>query len=180
MVIIYTSSRRAVLRRFAALLIAPQRFVCYIASPRSASRRSAPLLPAELLKATQRFVCYNASPRGSALCSVTRHNSTPLLAIQLNDLFVTTQRTALRSAHHLYAAPRVASPRDATQLKDLFVTSPRGSASRSAPRLPAAHRASTQRFVCYKATQRSPMQLVWPRRAAAHCLSPQLNELKLN
>ena len=65
---------------------------------------------------------------------------------------------------------------------DLFVatlhSSPRrSSALCSALRRNTPHRNSTQRFVCYIAPQLNSMQLVWPRRAAAHCISPQLNDL---
>ena len=205
MVIIYTSSRRAVLRRFAALLIAPQRFVFYITtcrcatplrephcsaihrndllcttqrtplltallcivSPRSASRRSAPLLPAELLKATQRFVCYVAPCRSSALCSVTRHNSTPLLAIQLNDLFVTSCRRApLRYATLRNSAQRFVCY-NATNGTALLASSPR-----ITPLFIAPIRNSTQRFVCYVASQR-----IAPYRKVAQLITTLLNDL---
>lgn len=82
MVIIYTSSRRAVLRRFAALLIAPQR-----------------------------FVCYNASCRTTPQCFVSRRP-----AIQLNDLFVTTQRTPLLTSPPCIVLPRSTGRRSATRL----------------------------------------------------------------
>lgn len=246
MVIIYTSSRRAVLRRFAALLIAPQlkdlfvttlrvalplsascrdapqfnsticllqrcalqRFaplltaLLCIVSPRSASRRSAPLLPAELLKATRRFVCYDATRlmallrssalRHACLRSTTQrfvcyaaplHASSRLGSLQCNASQLNTaprnsticflQRPlSLLDATHCTAVPRYASLLIASQRNDLFVTSQRDFA-----RLASTPRATSLRAATICLLQRNPMQLVWPRRAAAHCLSPQLNDL---
>jgi hypothetical protein len=228
MVIIYTSSRRAVLRRFAALLIAPQRFVCYFAMCRYATPHRS--LHRSSVRRNDLFVTTLRTPRlGSARLRVSR-----CAAIQRYDLLCTSQRTPLLTAPPCIVLPRstgrrsatrlnsticllqrvapqrssalcIAPHRAAAQLNDLFVTSCRraplryatlrnsaqrfvcynatngtallASPPRITPLFTAPIRNSTQRFVCYNATQRSPMQLVWPRRAAAHCLSPQLNDL---
>jgi len=149
MVIIYTSSRRAVLRRFAALLIAPQRFVCYFAMCRYATPHRS--LHRSSVRRNDLFVTTLRTPRlGSARLRVSRcaaiqrydllctTQRTPLLtsplcivlprstkrrsATRLNDLFVTTQRTALRSSPHRHALRHSSLLRSATQLNDLFVT----------------------------------------------------------
>ena len=207
MVIIYTSSRRAVLRRFAALLIAPQRFVCYFATCRYATphrpphrssvrlndlfftacrpapHRSPPRCVATLRGSTQRFVCHNAAIRPAWLLL-----STWRIASLLNDLFV----TSLLGALHRTAVPRYASLLNATicllrRYAAYGIAALFGSPSRLAPLLnsticlllrsatllasPRRHaplRSAAQRFVCHNATIRPAMQLVWPRRAAAH------------
>lgn len=221
MVIIYTSSRRAVLRRFAALLIAPQRFVCYYASCRTTPQRFLSRCPAsqlnDLFVTPLHFasLCSSALRLAPLLCTpqlnnlfVTTHRAALLLdasprtnvhriSAQRDDLFVTSPRSALllrstyRNATRLndlfvtslhytplrFAALFSDTHRSSSLLNDLFVTPLRRSTLLASPRRHAPLRSAAQRFVCHNATIRPAMQLVWPRRAAAHCISPQLNDL---
>jgi hypothetical protein len=125
-------------------------------------------------------------------------------SIQLNDLFVNllSHRGALqRNASQFNSAPRYAAQRFVC-----YNASPRGSALHWAPRLPAAHRASTQlndlfvtprRNVAYSiaalfnSTQRFVCQfIIAPRHGSRQRTAAQLglprraatqrNELKLN
>jgi hypothetical protein len=134
MVIIYTSSRRAVLRRFAALLIAPQR-----------------------------FVCYNAAPCVSAYLGTTYCSDPPRTATQRSDLFVTplhfaTLRSSafrfatlcaaticllLRRAPLCYSARRTATQLGSTICFLLRYTTLRSASLRSSAIRIALHRSST-------------------------------------
>jgi len=203
MVIIYTSSRRAVLRRFAALLIAPQRFVMYyamcryatphrslhrsaaqlndllcttqrtplltaplgIASTRSASRRSAPLLPAELLKATRRFVCYAAPLRASSRLGSSQCNASQLNAAPRNS----TQRFVCYVASQRIAPYRKVAQLITTLLNDLFVTRQLNAAQCNSSGLDAPRLIATRRFVCYNATNGTALLASTPR------ITPLLN-----
>lgn len=176
MVIIYTSSRRAVLRRFATLLIAPQRFVCYNATNsaphgpsrhrvnalrRTSLRNSAQLN--DLFVTTLRGLWHCCTPRLSAThCSAPLRNSTICLLLRSATLLASPRRHApLRSVPRLNDlfvttqpnATRLASTRrGSTQLNDLFVT--------TTTRLVATRRLSTCRiFMQRPAIQRNELKL---------------------
>jgi hypothetical protein len=164
MVIIFISSRRAVLRRFAALCIASQCNSTICLLHRVAALRVAALGSASPRRATQgnSTICF--SLRSTALRSALQHVSPLCCATLLNDLFVTTQRTPQLGSRHLndwqrdfaycdaplrsstqrfvcYIASRLCSPcrnsvrLTAVQRNDLFVITQRTTAPRRAPRL---------------------------------------------
>ena len=174
MVIIYTSSRRAVLRRFAALLIAPQRFVCYNASIRHATRHSASrhdLLQraASHRNSTQRFVCYNATNAATWL------RSPPRIALRRNSTLRFVMYNATNSAPHGPSLHRVAalhraSLRNSAQLNDLFVTTCRSTTLLSVMHRSPSRRGSTQRFVCYFVSPRSASLCYAPQLGSTICL----------
>lgn len=164
MVIIFISSRRAVLRRFAALCIASQCNSTICLLHRVAALRVAALRSASPRRATQlnSTICF--SLRSATRCSALQHVSPLCCATLLNDLFVTTQRTPQLGSRHLndsqrdfaycdaplrsstqrfvccFAALLFATPLDlpqrtSAQLNDLFVITQRTTAPRRAPRL---------------------------------------------
>lgn len=169
-------------RRTSALRCAPHRAATICLLQRFVSHYPSVLRVATPRNSTQRFVCYNATNSAPHLPSVHRvaslHRASLRNSAQRNDLFVTT----LRGLWHCCALRLSATLGSAPQLNNLFVTTQRTAARRIAPRGRAPLRDATQLndlfvITLRNATQRSPMQLVWPRRAAAHCLSPQLNDL---
>lgn len=174
------SSRRAVLRRFAALGCAPPRF-------------------ATRLNSTQGFVMYNATNSAPHLPSAYRVDSLRTLSLrstaQLNDLFFTSRRSKAQRSATLHAfrqrsspqfnsticflprylTRRSAAPLDSAQRNDLFVTTPlhaarlftvqHGSLPLTAPQLNST--------ICL--LLRDATWLIASLRS-----STQLNELKLN
>ena len=83
---------------------------------------------------------------------------------------------ATNAATWLRSPPRIALRCNSTQRFVCYNASPRGSAFHSAPRLPAAHRASIQLndlFVTFRASTRSDLA----RRVAAPRIAPQRNDL---
>jgi len=124
---------------------ATQGFVMYNAALRPSAPRYSPRLSSTPRFSTQRFVMYNATNAATWLTApqrlATRLRVLRRASIQLNDLFVNL--SPLRPAYRLTVALLYA-----TQRFVCYNASPRGSAFRSAPRLPAAHRNATLRFVC--------------------------------
>ena len=133
----------------------------------------------------------------------TRRNSSCLIAPQFNATICLSiyYRTALhRVALRLLAVRRAATYRNATQRFVCYNASPRGSAFHWAPRLPAAHLASTQlndlfvNLLPYVAPPRSAFQRGFAQLNATICLllrdatwliaslrsSTQLNDLFVN
>lgn len=138
MVIIFISSRRAVLRRFAALCIASQcnSTICLL------------LLASALL--------------GALLLSASQHTSP-----QFNSTICLLQRNELRSSPPLDAsrqrAPQGVAPQlNSTQRFVCYIASRLCSPCRNAVRLN-----STQRFVCYSAASRyASLRSLGPRNAS--------------
>jgi hypothetical protein len=108
-----------------------------------------------------------------------RRNAPRLVSIQLNDLFINLIAPH-RSAPLRTVLQHGSTPLDATQGFVCYNASPRGSASHSAPRLPAAHRASIQLndlFISFRVSTRrysarlGTSQRRAPQRYSTICLS---------
>ena len=177
MVIIYTSSRRAVLRRFAALLIAPQRFVCYNAAIRHATRFCASRYDVFQRAASHRndlFVTTLRTPRlGSARLRVSR-----CAAIQRYDLLCTTQRTPLLTAPPCIVLPLSTGRRSATRLNSticllLLASVLLGALLRSASQSTSPQFNSTICLLQGNSTQPNATRLASTRRGSLHFSSTQ-------
>ena len=184
------SANRSDAQHRATLLIATQRFVCFITP-----LLGVPLRPSTLLYATQRFVYFILAPLLSAA---------QCFSSQLNDLFVISATqlceshliTPHRSASQLHATicllstPLFSSNRATTLLNDLFVTTRRIDTRLSAPQLysticlssPPRHSARqcatplsssplNDLFVIYASRRKEPQRYSTPRNAS------QLNNL---
>lgn len=170
-----------------------QRFVCYDAPPCSSAIRSAPhgpslhrvaalrvaaLRSASPCRATQgistrRFVCYFAARLCSPRLDATRHFA-PLHA---STICLLLRSATLRHASLRNSGQRTPTLRNATQRFVYYVAPLHTALHCAASLLYPTQRNDLFVITLRNATKRSPMQLVWPRRAAAHCISTQLNDL---
>jgi hypothetical protein len=103
-----------------------------------------------------------------------RRNAPRLVSIQLNDLFINLIAPH-RSAPLRTVLQHGSTPLDATQGFVCYNASPRGSASHSAPRLPAAHRASIQLNDLFVTSRRFKAQRSATLHAFRQRSSPQFN-----